>query len=324
MEYNIIKCHGSGNDFLLFDLMTCEPFVSDVEWASTAITLCNRITGIGADGILLVENSEFADAKMRIFNADGSEASMCGNGLRCVTRFVGEKLNKTTMTIETMKKNLATAITIKNGLVTYNVEISPISFCTADLPMITELDEVFNLPLPQLAENLKFTAVAVPNPHLIAIIEGNIDTAQQVALAKKVNAENKWFPDGVNVSFVKVLKPGEIFVQTFERGVGLTNACGTAMSAASLVTNKLGYHGQNKQIVVYTPSGVSVSCTILSDQVILAGNATYEFNSTIHYNHENNSWKITNQHFHQHEVDQFQQMKEQVRKIIQIDQLLKG
>ena len=126
----MIKCHGSGNDFLLIDQMNGEYSFTEEERATLALTLCDRNSELGADGILFVMNSEQSDARMRVFNADGSEASMCGNGLRCVARYVCEKLNKEEAVIETMKAHLQVKKQedIFSEIPTYMVEISPISF----------------------------------------------------------------------------------------------------------------------------------------------------------------------------------------------------
>lgn len=278
------KIHGSGNDFLIIDELTTNLTFTEEERENLAKVLCDR-ERLGADGILFVMKSEHADARMRVFNADGSEASMCGNGLRCVARYANDVLGLDKMTVETMKVDLLVEKTddIYTGIPTYKVEISPVSFQVKDLPLVIEKDQLLNELLPELHESLKFSALAVPNPHLITLVDSSVlQSDLQEELATKVNRANDLFPDGVNVSFVKEMEPGSIYVRTFERGVGFTNACGTAMSASSLVTCSIGLNSLEQEISVYNNGG-KVKCIVHHDEkrdsysIDLIGNATYEY-----------------------------------------------
>lgn len=276
---DLLKCHGSNNDFLIIDEMTEELFTEE-QRSELALLLCNRENGVGADGILFVLNSKSCNAKMRVFNSDGSEASMCGNGLRCVARYVCEKLNIQRAIIETMKANLEVneQESILGEIPTYQVEISPVSFELKDLPLVLEKNTLINEKIEELAD-IPFTAVAVPNPHLIGIVtKEQVQSTIQKSLSEKVNNPNDLFPDGVNVSFVKPLTEGSIFVRTFERGVGFTNACGTAMSASTLVTCILGLNEFEQPVEVYNPGG-KVRCIAHkvgdSYKIDLIGNATF-------------------------------------------------
>lgn len=282
MQLTFIKCHGSGNDFLLLDEYTKPNSLTDDERTRLAITLCNRENAIGADGILFFQKSEIADGRMRVFNADGSEASMCGNGLRCVVRYASELLSLREMKIETMKAVLhcEKTVEIHSNIPTYKVEISPVSFDVKDLPLNIEEETFINKKLEDLTDSLSFTAVAVPNPHFISIVSKDVlKTNTQEQIATFLNGENPYFPDGVNVSFVHILEKGSIFVKTFERGVGFTNACGTAMSASSLVTCIQQFNAFDEEITVYNPGG-KVKCVAgrmgQSYSIHLIGNATFE------------------------------------------------
>ncbi|MBA9027671.1 diaminopimelate epimerase [Peribacillus huizhouensis] len=289
MIIDILKCHGSGNDFLLIDELTKNYRFTEADRKRLAQALCKREGLLGADGILFVLRSEKADARMRVFNADGSEASMCGNGLRCVARFVCEKLGKEQLLIETMKADLAVEKTadLYQGIPTFKVEISPVLFNVESLPLSINQKTLINEPLVQLSETLKFTALAVPNPHLVSIVEQDVlDSDVQEKLSQFVNSPNELFPDGVNVSFVKRLETGAIFVRTYERGVGFTNACGTAMSAASLVTCLNGFNETEREISVYNNGG-QVKCVVhfhensKKNWIDLIGNGTYEYKASI-------------------------------------------
>jgi diaminopimelate epimerase len=289
VKLKLTKCHGSGNDFLLVDEEELAYSFSEEDRQNLAIALCDRSSGIGADGILFVLPSEKADAKMRIFNADGSEASMCGNGLRCVGRYVCERLGKENIIVETMKADLHVQKSqpIYRDIPTYTVEISPVLFNVDALPMNIDKKQIINEKIPRLSDQLTFSAVAVPNPHLISVVEDteHLLTNEQKQIAQFVNGPNDLFPDGVNVSFVKPLEKGTIYVRTYERGVGFTNACGTAMSASSLITCLLGYNDKESEIQVYNPGG-KVRCVVHQHQngdyeIDLIGNATFLFHAEI-------------------------------------------
>lgn len=290
MDIKIIKVHGSNNDFYLIDEMDTELPLTDEERGQLAINMCKRTGKEGADGILFVLNSEDSDARMRVFNADGSEASMCGNGLRCVGRYVQEKSKKNNLLIETMKASLQVTKEpdMYKDIPTYRVEISPVIKATSALPMNTELDEIINQSLPFIDEDLTFTTLSVPNPHLISLVDKEvIHSDKQEKIATLLNGENDWFTDGVNVSFVSRLEEGSIFVRTFERGVGFTDACGTAMSASSLVTKWIDELADEAVLRVYNPGGM-VLCQVhdLPNKtwIDLIGNATYEYETVIQLN----------------------------------------
>ena len=292
MDIDVIKVHGSNNDFYLIDEMNGELPVTEEERGKLSLAVCKRSGEDGADGILFVQASETADAKMRVFNADGTEASMCGNGLRCVGRYVSEKLGKDELIIETMKANLAVKKEpdIYLSIPTYRVEISPILKSTKALPMNTDLEEIIHERLPFLDEELIFTTLSVPNPHLVTIVSREIlETDKQKEIAAYVNGENEWFPDGVNVSFIQVIDQQNIFVRTYERGVGFTNACGTAMSASSLVTKWERSLEDEVLLNVYNPGGM-VKCHVhdLPEKtwIDLIGNATYEYKQALQINLE--------------------------------------
>ena len=256
--------------------------------AELAMVLCNRETKLGADGILYVLPSESANARMRVFNADGSEASMCGNGLRCVARYVCELLELDEAVIETMKANLRVnkETPIFPAIPTYKVEISPVSFQLSDLPLNLAQQTLINEQISILSKDLNFTALAVPNPHLVAIVgNAQLESNIQEEISQTVNCPNDLFPDGVNVSFVKPLEEGHIYVRTFERGVGFTNACGTAMSASALVTCLIGLNELETSIDVYNPGG-KVRCVVHqnADQqytIDLIGNGTYLYKTKV-------------------------------------------
>ena len=307
------KVHGSGNTFYLHEEM---PDVT-YDWPLTAQKMCDSANDNGADGLLIISQSTKADAKMRVYNADGSEASMCGNGLRCVARFVLTKLGKTTATIETMKAvlNVQQVEPIFKNIDTYSVEISPVSFELSSLPMLyDENNRLMNVIIPEFASDIRFTAVSVPNPHLIGIgpIQYIEESQFQEQLAASFNRENKYFPDGVNVSFVHPVDESSIFVRTFERGVGFTNACGTAMTASALVSATINLVPFG-EVTVYNPGGF-VKCIIEQNDgqihLSLIGNATF-FATYSGELSDDGEFLCSSYTLHENEVDEYKELEKQ-------------
>ncbi|MBU5210067.1 diaminopimelate epimerase [Heyndrickxia oleronia] len=323
MNINIRKCHGSGNDFLLIDEISMPYTFSEEDRQNLSITLCDRNAELGADGILFVMKSDKADAKMRVFNADGSEASMCGNGLRCVGRYVCELLQKDEIRVETMKAILKVnkSDSIFNELPTYRVEISPVLFSLDALPMNLNQEQLVNEKIHELSDQLLFSAVAVPNPHLITFVDKEMmRTNTQRMISEYVNGPNQLFPDGVNVSFVHSVEKGVIYVRTFERGVGFTNACGTAMSASSLISCILSLNNYEEEIDVYNNGG-KVRCVVhKSDQtywIELIGNATYLYDAEIIMNNNQSSFEVSSTTHYKEEQIQYEQLETHAKEYVE-------
>ena len=290
MELSLYKMHGSKNTFYLLDIESLEkvPYIELTKW------LCDRDNNDGADGLLIVLPSDKAHAKMRVINADGSEASMCGNGLRCVARYVCERDNIEEAYIETLKVilHVSKEQEILPNIPTYSVEIAPVSFDLASLPMIYKNRTTIQNELLQVfSDSILFTAISVPNPHLIGIVDKYYieHSSHQLLLARNLNKDSSYTPDGVNLSYVYPLSNNEIFVRTFERGVGFTNACGTAMTASALVAYKNNYV-TSSFITVYNPGGF-VKCKVEIDndqyKLRLIGNATYTQQLNVYFDQQN-------------------------------------
>ncbi len=286
MDLNLQKVHGSENDFFILDETELERKLTAAEIQRLSETLCDRVTGIlnGADGILLVQQAASLEAlnKMRVINSDGSEASMCGNGLRTVARYLAEKEQKDNFLVETMHADLKVrkAPDLAKGVQSFQVEISPVSFQAETIPMkLGNRVTIINSLIPELSDSIRFSVVAVPNPHLVAFVDHEtLMGTEQERIAKLVNTENPWFPDGINVSFVEVLDKDELFVRTYERGVGFTNACGTAMCASSLLHVLINDGNFFEAIRVKNPGGM-VKVVVHQDPdgnywMELIGNAT--------------------------------------------------
>lgn len=285
------KVHGSQNTFFLLDQTQLKQTLSQAELVRLAKQLTNSKTGLlgGADGLLVVSSSSHQNVlgKMQVINADGSIASMCGNGLRTVGRYLAEKYHQNSFKVETQQADLKVSVEPDwaESVKAISVEISPVSFAKQDLPFAQlNCNQLINQEVPAFARGLKFTAVAVPNPHLISIVSAEVLASSLLEkLGTKLNQPNPYFPDGVNVSFAQVIDSRHLFVRTFERGVGFTNACGTGMSAASLVFALT--HQQEKVfnhlLTVSNPGGfVQTRVHQQEDQywIELIGNATVTHN----------------------------------------------
>lgn len=282
----LIKVHGSKNYFFILDQTELSTPLKDEDLiAFTQKTTSSKGLLGGADGVLVITTSTHPDAlaKMRVINSDGSEASMCGNGLRTVARYLSEKFNQDNFLVETMNANLRVRKekNLAEGVHTFAVEISPVSFNKSSLPFKNlGHKRIIDTFLPEIYPGLKFTSIAVPNPHLISFMsQKQIESNILEEVGQFLNSNNPYYPDGVNVNFAQILDKNQLFVRTYERGVGFTNACGTGMSATSLAfcLTKPQLAKFNTQISVYNPGGM-VKVIVHSKPnywMELIGNATF-------------------------------------------------
>ncbi|MBX0356767.1 diaminopimelate epimerase [Halobacillus sp. Nhm2S1] len=313
MKIPYIKCHGSGNDFILIDEIEHDFRFSEKEREELSLLLCDREKGIGSDGILFVMPSDKAEGRMRMFNSDGTEAEMCGNGLRCVARHMIEKLGKKAIAIETEKAVLPVSQVeeIFPEIDTFSVMIEPVRFEVDSLPMIFEGKEAVDVQIPELSDTRTFTALSVPNPHIVSLVD-SVDQEELLAVGKKANNLPDVFPNGVNVSYVQVLEKNKIFVQTFERGVGLTNACGTAMSASSLVSTILGPNELDKPIVVINKGGL-VNCVVEKKDgrfsIQLRGNGTNVYQAEVDIDWEARTFEVSEKQFFEEENATYEKLE---------------
>ncbi|MCD2347359.1 MULTISPECIES: diaminopimelate epimerase [Clostridium] len=322
MKINILKCHGTGNDFILIDEYNNDYNFSEEGRKELAILACNREKSIGGDGILFVQKSSICDAKMRIFNSDGSEAEMCGNGLRCVGRYVMEILKKDEIQIETMKAKyfVQKQEEVYKGIKTVKIFIDSISLDPKSLPMNSKKDSVLFENVPELSDQLKFAAISITNPHLISIVN-EIDTNELVEVGVKGNSTKSVLPKGVNVSFVKVFDEKDIYVKTYERGVGLTKSCGTAMTASSVAACLSGKVDFDRKISIFNDGGMINSIVHKKENgnylVEFIGNATFVFEGTMEFsNNEVNNVIVDNTPYEE-ETKDYAEFFKYTRKCIQ-------
>ena len=240
---HLTKMQGLGNDYLYHYGEVENPAELSVKWA-------DRHFGIGSDGLILIQDSELADFKMRIFNADGSEAMMCGNGIRCVGKFVYDKgyTTKNTLTIETLSGIRTLQLDVQEGLVQQ---------ATVDMGDVKVEQEI---TLSVLEQEVRCVPVSVGNPHCIVFCE-DADEAPLTTIGAALERHEQ-FPQGVNVEFVQVLDRHHIRMRVWERGSGITMACGTGACASAAAAVKAGFC--DSPLVVKLDGG-DLNIEILSD-----------------------------------------------------------
>lgn len=240
--------HGLGNDYVVVDNRAQR--ISNEQASELAKKVCLRRFSVGADGLLLVFNSAVADVKMSIFNSDGSEAEMCGNGIRCFAKYCYENdiISKNEFTVETLSGIKHVWFTFKGTeVVSVKVDMASPNWQRASLPMLGE-GNCINENLEVDGETYKVTCLSVGNPHCVTFVD-NVDAFPVHSLGPLIE-NHKVFPKRTNVGFVQVLNRTELKVRVWERGCGETLACGTGTCAAVAVANKLGKVGEKVTVHV--------------------------------------------------------------------------
>ncbi|MGL4313987.1 MAG: diaminopimelate epimerase, partial [Sphingomonas sp.] len=280
MRFAITKVHGSGNDFPLIDARALA--LAPEQWAVVARALADRAGPVGGDGLLLLGLGDHAHPfAMSMFNSDGSEAETCLNGLRCVARagFAALGIDRASVKLKTSAAMVARADDMAPGVYTVRETAGPAGTDTPAFPIIGAPERLIEAALPMLGSPRAFTAVTIPNPHLISFVE-RVDDAELQALGEICEAAPDWLPNRANVSFVE-MRGGDIFCRTFERGVGLTDSCGSAMAAsayAACLTGRLPYA---RPLTVFNRGGMVRAAAGEDGMVTLEGNATVEWEGEV-------------------------------------------
>ncbi len=264
MEFE--KVHGLGNDFILF-----EDDGSERDWNETARKLCQRRLSVGADGILLVLPSKTADVRMRIINADGSEAEMCGNGIRCFAKYVYERgiVKKEDMAVETLAGVMRPKLTVQNGIVTgVCVDMGQPSFDRLSIPMQGEGD-ASDVEIEVAGQKLTVTSLLMGVPHTIVLVDA-IDEEAAVKLGSAIE-KHPVYPRKTNVNFVQVIDRDNVRVLTWERGAALTMACGTGSCATVAALYRKGL--VNRKTTVHLKAGALVIEYLEDGRVLMTGPA---------------------------------------------------
>lgn len=271
-KINFVKMHGLGNDFILIDCLNQEVEAPE-EFAKK---YCNRRFGIGADQLLLLYTSEIADFRMRIFNADGSEVEMCGNGIRCLAKYIWErKLSyKETLEIET----LAGIIKPKKVDDLIQVDMGIPEFRPEKIPVTLEGETAFDIMLEVSGWLTKINCVSMGNPHAVIFLE---EDPINFAVSKygPLIENHPLFPKRTNVEFAYIKNPTEILMRVWERGAGETFACGTGACATAVVA---AYKGLTEKKVTVHLLGGDLLIELAEDgHVYMIGPAHEVFEGTI-------------------------------------------
>ena len=256
MELSFSKMHGCGNDYIVVDGREF-----DLDWSNIALKYCERKFSVGADGLLVVKNSNKAPVKMSMYNPDGSEAQMCGNGIRCFTKYIIENEIVEYQQNGLFIENLAGVLTVyphknSNGLIdTVNVSMGEPLFSPDKLPVssaLLSLPKIIDHKISVNDQEIQISCVSMGNPHAVAFIEDDVDNFPLDTLGPIV--ENlDLFPERINFHIVNVLDKTKIKARSWERGAGLTLACGTGACAIQAISKDRGFTDNN--IDLYMPGG---------------------------------------------------------------------
>ena len=271
----ILNAHGSKNDIFVA-AMRPRDFAAEPDLLAFVRRLCDRNGPLGADGVY------FYDAGPRVpqawfFNPDGSPAEFCGNGMRCLGRVILDLRGADVATVRSGQREYTVrrGATTAQGVRQISLEHPAVDFHPAE-PVVAGRNPLIGARLPELDPALEFTAVTIPNPHLVALVDSYTESGL-IAMGERIAARRDVFPVGANLSVLLPLGPTEIFVRTFERGAGLTASCGSGMAASRAVYSLPGRIAPERRVVVRNAGGMAtVSLHVRLGQwcPVLEGNAT--------------------------------------------------
>ena len=272
------KMHGLGNDYVYMDAIN-----QKIENRSElAKFVSDRHFGIGSDGLILICPSEKADFKMQMFNQDGSEAEMCGNGIRCVGKFVYDKglTKKETITVETLAGIKTLVMTAKNGKIeTARVDMGEPILEPEKIPVISNENPVKNLKLEVEDKDFTFTCVSMGNPHAVTFIKEDVNKFDICKYGAKLEV-NKAFPKKANIEFINVIDDKTLKMRVWERGAGETLACGTGACAVTVSAILNGY--TKRVVTVHLLGGdLKIEWNKNDNHVYMTGPATTVFEGKI-------------------------------------------
>lgn len=278
MNLPFTKMHGCGNDYIYINCF--EHPIENPERLSQAIS--DRRFGIGADGIVLICPSDVADAKMRMFNIDGSEGKMCGNAIRCVAKYVYDNqiAAKEVLTIDTLSGIKTMELYVEDGImISAKVDMGKAILEPALIPLRTENKKpLINFPLQVEEEIVNITTVSMGNPHCVIFVEDTSSLDLQVIGPKFEH--HPFFPESVNTEFIEVENRQTIRMRVWERGSGETFACGTGACAAVVAAVLNGYCDKNADVTVKLLGG-DLIIRYTDDAVYMTGPAVKVFEGII-------------------------------------------
>lgn len=275
------KMHGIGNDYIYINCF--QETVTDPEKLS--IFLSDVRFGVGSDGLVLILPSEVADFRMRIFNADGSEAMMCGNATRCIGKYVYDMgmTDKTEISLETNSgiKYLTLYPGTDNKIESVKVDMGKAILVPKDIPVNSDLDRFIAQPVTVDGKEYAMTCVSMGNPHAIVFLP-DVDSLDLEKIGPSFE-HHPLFPDRVNTEFVRVIDDHTLQMRVWERGSGETFACGTGTCATVVAAVLNGYCKKEEEILVHLRGGDLRIIYHEDETVTMIGPATYVFEGKMEY-----------------------------------------
>jgi len=277
MRLNFTKMQGAGNDYIYFNCF--KEKIDDP--SSLAVKLSDRHFGVGGDGVVLICPSDVADAKMRMFNADGSEGRMCGNAIRCVAKYVYENgiAVKNPLRVETLSGVKTLELIIEDGIVkSAAVDMGKAEFSPSLIPVALDVKRAVGYSVQIAGNEYQITCLSMGNPHCVVFVE-NVDNLKLDEIGPQF--ENAAiFPDRVNTEFVQVLDKNTLKMRVYERGSGETLACGTGACAAAVAAAENGFAEKGRDIRVVLRGGVLV-VNYTDERVCMTGPAEKVFEGVV-------------------------------------------
>ncbi len=281
MELNFTKMEGLGNDFVMLDDRD-GAIARAMAYPVLARKLCSRRFGIGSDGIIITMDAKTADVGFRIFNPDGSEPEMCGNGMRCFAKLVFEQkiVAKQRFTVETLAGTIVPEIHLSKTrqVEAVCVDMGEPILDPGRIPFTCDRHRAVNEPIRVNGTTLFLTAVSMGNPHAVIFVD-DVETVDLERLGRAIETHER-FPAKTNVEFVKVVNDQELVMRVWERGAGETLACGTGASAV-LVAALLNGHTRETALVHLAGGDLSIHWDQQSNHLFKTGPATHVFTGTI-------------------------------------------
>jgi carbamoyl-phosphate synthase large subunit len=279
MPLKFLKMQSCGNDYILVDnrdgAITCPE--------SLTLMYTDRHYGVGADGLVLIENSECADAKMRMFNIDGTEGMMAGNCIRCVAKYLYDNdiVKKEEMRIETASGIKDVTVYLSNDLVTSaSVYMGKADFAPKHIPVKLKGEKILDHPAVIGENEYNINCVSLGNPHCVVFCD-KVDAIDVENVGPQFEC-NKLFPERINTEFVRVVNRGMLKMRVWERGNGETLACGTGACAAVAVACELGLCDKGTDITVKVKGG-DLIVNYSDDGIVLTGNAKLVYRGELKY-----------------------------------------
>ena len=274
---DFVKMHGLGNDFVFIEDKTGQ----DKDYTALARAMCNRHTGIGADGLIVIVDSRVADVRMRIINSDGSEAEMCGNGIRCFAKYVYDSgiIEKKRFTVETPAGIMEPEITVgaDNKVELITINMGRPSFNRSEIPMEGADGRVLNEDLCVDGENWKITSLLMGVPHTVTYVD-DVDTVD-IEKIGPLFEKHEAFPKHTNINFAQQMDDRTVKVRTWERGAGATLACGTGSCSVAVASFLNGRTG--REVDIQLPLGIlHIEYREEDGNVYMTGPAAVSFTGT--------------------------------------------